>query len=503
MKLTFIFVEITPYRLPHYTYSIGALSAALKEAGHNTTLLHLVKPAKEEEIVRSISEEHPDIIGFTMTTNVFRHVKQIAVWLKKHFDLPIICGGVHPTLVPERVVSEEAIDMVCVGEGDKALVDLCNKMAAGEDITSIPNIWAKKDGELFRNPPRPLVENLDSLPFQDRQLFDYENLAESKNGVARVMASRGCPFNCTYCCNHQIKEVYENKGKYTRFRSVSNVLAEIEQLVKTYPFIEFLVFNDDILPVKIDWLSQFAEEYPKRIGLPFRCNCRPDLISEEVAHILHKAGCAKINLGVESGNEHIRNKVLNRKVTQSQIIDTFALCKKEEITTHAYNMVGLPFESPGSILDTIKLNAQIQPDIIARSIFYPYPKTKLYEICRKNEFLTQRELDTFVEGTILSQPTISGAQVNFAYQFFPVFVRSYKLCRKLPSPLSLLGERMLDWFFTSKIIPHGLLAASKKATKDMLFKLAYLLRQKRTARLYSFLMYLRTKKEGKMLVVED
>lgn len=503
MKFTFILSQITPSRLPHYNYAVGALSASLKEAGQKTSLLHYIKPVSEKELIKSILEESPDIVGFTAATNAFHHVKQMAMCLKRHFDFPIICGDVHPTLAPESSISEEGIDIICIGEGEGALIDLCNKMERGEDITSIPNLWVKRDGEVFKNPPRPLIENLDSLPFQDRSIFDYENLNESKNGVARVMVSRGCPYDCTYCCNSQIREVYENKGKYVRFNSVDRVLAEMEQMIKTYPFIEFLLFNDDILPLKMDWLRQFAEEYPERIGLPFRCNCRPDLLNEERVKLLRKAGCAKVNIGVESGNKYIRSKVLNRNITRNQMIDAFALCRKEGIATQAYNMVGLPFENPSSILDTIKLNAQIQPDMTQRSIFYPYPKTKLYDICHKNKFLTQKEFDTFFEGTILSQPTISEAQVNFAFQFFYLFLRSYILCQKLPPPLRTLGERTLDFFFTSNVIPHRLLAASKKAIMSMLYKFHAFLRQKRFAYLYSLLMFLRSKKEGRLRVIED
>lgn len=503
MKVAFILLELSPGQLRHFNFAIGALSASLKRAGHETSLLHYVSPMSAKEMAKSISAESPDIVAFTVATNVLRHLKEISHWLKQHFDIPIICGGVHATLAPESVISDSSIDIICVGEGDEAIVDLCNKMQSDEDITSIPNLWIKKDGELFRNSPRPLLENLDLLPFQDRQVFDYQNLAESKNRVAKVTASRGCPYNCTYCCNQAIRGIYRNRSKYTRFRSVDNVLTEVEKIIETFPFIEFLVFHDDILPLKLDWLRQFAGEYRKRIGLPFRCNYRPDLMSKEVAQLLRQAGCIKVNMAIEAGNEYIRNEVLNRRVNQSQIIEAFALCRKEGIATQSFNMVGLPFESPGSILETIKLNAQINPDIIWRSIFYPYPKTKLHEICEERGFITKREYDTFTEGTILSQPTVSETQVNFAYHFFYLLAESYIALAKLPSPLRTFGERTLDSFFTSRIVPHSLLVALKKAAMYLLYKLAYYLRHKRSARLYSLLMALRAKKESRLRIVED
>ncbi len=442
------------------------------------------------------------MVGFSTVTNVFRHVRKMAITLKRHFNFPIICGGVHPTLNAEDTICEEGIDMVCIGEGDEALVELCNKMERGEDITAIPNIWVKVGEKVFRNPPRPLIENLDVLPFEDRAAFNYEKLVESKNHAAKIMASRGCPYNCTYCCNRQIRGVYKNKGRYVRFKSVDRLLSEIEQIIRSYPFIEYLLFHDDILPLRMDWFRQFSEEYRDRIGLPFRCNCRPDLMNQEVARLLYHAGCVKVNFGVESGNEYMRNQVLNRKITRNQIVNAFALCRREGIATQSYNIVGLPFEEPDSILDTIKLNAQIRPDMIMRFFFYPYPKTELYETCRRAGFLTEKEFDTFHEGTILSQPTVSQSQVRFAYQFFHEFVKSYMLCERLPRPLQMLGGRILHFLLCSKLVPHSLLAASKEATINILLKVLSLVRGN-VPLLYSLGMSWRSKLQGRLRVLED
>jgi radical SAM superfamily enzyme YgiQ (UPF0313 family) len=488
--------------MAHYHGAIGSLSAALKEAGHKTSLLHFVRPVDEKELIQSISEQAPDMAGFSTVTNAFRHVRKMAVTLKRHFNFPIICGGVHPTLDPEGTICQEGIDMVCIGEGEEALVELCNKVDKGEDITAIPNLWVKVGKKVFRNPPRPLIENLDVLPFGDRAVFDYEKLEESKNRAAHIIASRGCPYSCTYCCNHQIREVYRNKGRYVRFKSVNRLLSEIEQMIRSYPFIEFLSFRDDIFSLRLDWLGRFAEEYKDRIGLPFRCNCRPDLVSAELIQLLRKAGCVKVNFGVESGNEHVRNQVLNRNITRNQIINAFALCQSQGIATQSFNMVGLPFEDAHSILDTIKLNAQIRPDIIMRYFFYPYPKTELYQTCRRGGFLTDREFDTPNERSTLSQPTVSESQVNFAYQFFDEFVKLYMLCERLPRPLQILGERTLHFLFCNKMVPHSLLAASKEATISIVLKVLSLMREN-TPLLYSLVMSWRSKLQGRLRVMED
>lgn len=502
MKFAFIYPEVAPGQRAHYHSAIGSLSAALKEAGHKTSLLHFVKPVDEKELIQSISEQAPDMIGFSTVTNVFRHVKKMAITLKRHFNFPIVCGGVHPTLDPEGTILEGGIDMVCIGEGEETLVELCNKIERDEDITAIPNLWVKVGEKVFKNPPRPLIEDLDVLPFEDRAVFDYEKLEESKNHTAKIMASRGCPYSCTYCCNRQIRGVYKNKGRYVRFRSVDRLLSEIEHIIRSYPFIEFLIFHDDILPLRLDWFRHFAEEYKDRIGLPFRCNCRPDLMSAECVQLLRKAGCVKVCFGVESGSEYVRTKILNRNITRDQIIDAFALCRQEGIATQSYNMVGMPFEDAHSILDTIKLNAQIRPDMIMRTFFYPYPKTELYETCRRAGFLTEREFNTFNEGTTLSQPTVSQSQVNFAYQFFHEFVKLYMLCGRLPRPLQILGGRTLHFLLCSKLVPHSPLASLKAATIGVLLKVLSLMRENAPP-LYSLVQSWRSKLHGRLRVLED
>jgi len=211
LKFTFVLPDITRIRSAHCNFAIGAPSVVLKEAGQKTSLLHYVKPVKEKHPVKSVLEESPNIVGFTATTNMFGDVNRMAISLKRHFDFPLICGGVHPTLAPKSSINTNGIDMICVGEAKGALSDLCYRMEIGTDITSIPNVWIGKDGKVFSDPPRALVENLDSLPFQDQDIFDYENLAESINRPAKVMASWGCPHNCTYCCNFQIKEIYRKE----------------------------------------------------------------------------------------------------------------------------------------------------------------------------------------------------------------------------------------------------------------------------------------------------
>ncbi|MCK4823025.1 radical SAM protein, partial [bacterium] len=263
------------------------------------------------------------------------------------------------------------------------------------------------------------IQDLDELPFPDRTIYDYASLEDAKLNRAVFMASRGCPYNCSYCCNHKLKEI--STGQYVRFRSVDNIIKEI-QLVTGEHQVKSVTFHDDTLTLKKEWLREFSEKYRQKINLPFICNSRANLLDKEIISLLKNAGCQGISMGIESGNDYIRQTVLNRNINEQQIVNSFGLCKEYNIPAASYNMVGLPFEDLEKILDTIKLNAQIRPTSMQVSIFFPYPGTNIYDVCSKNNFLSDIEVDSYFERTILLQPSISGKQVEFAFRSFKLTV---------------------------------------------------------------------------------
>lgn len=470
MKLTFIYNDISLDQRPRYNFAIGNLSACLKEAGHLVSLLHYTRPVDPRVVVDDVENESPDLLGFTSTTNTYRHDKAMAEAIRRRLDLPIVCGGIHPTLAPAETLGAGAFDMVCVGEGDHALPELCDGIEHGR--LEIPNIWRRADGRILRTPVRPPIEDLDALPFMDRDVFDYERLEESRRGYARVMISRGCPFSCTYCCNHSVKAIYKGMGRYVRVQSVSRAMEEIEDLLGSYPFIKYLIFYDSNFPLEVRWLSAFSVEYRRRIGVPFSCNCRPDLMNSEVARLLAEAGCHKVRFGVESGSEELRGKVLGRSITRRQISHAFELCRERGLSTHSSNIIGIPFETPATALDTIRLNAEIDPDQVWRATFYPYPGTELFDLCKRHNLLTDRVYDTYFEGTVLAQGSISEGQVNFLFQFYSLLVLWYKLLGKLPPPLRVLGDSATERVVSSDWFPHGLLARLKRAAMKKMLEIA-------------------------------
>jgi len=466
MHITFIYPEISTEVNSRgaYHFGIGYLVASLKKAGHRVSLLHLTKALEKNDFLFMLSQKEPDgLIAVSSTTNDFHYVREISKWIKEKYDLPIICGGVHPTITPETTISCRHIDMICIGEGEAALVELCDNIDRGKEIFSIKNLWIKKNGEIIKNPVRPLLEDLDNLPYPDRALFNYECLEEMGEKRLTIMASRGCPYSCSYCCNHIIREKYPNKKNYVRFRSVKNVVTEIENGLSNYPDIERVVFHDDILFLNRRWFEEFVVVYKKKIALPFICNSRVNLITREVVHKLKEAGCIQVGMGIESGNEVIRNKVLNRNISQEQIISAFKECKNVRLRTYAFNMVGLPMERKEAVLETIKLNARIRPSKIQTSIFYPYPFTRLYNLCIEKGYLNEgKAVDNYFKATILQLDSMSRDEIVFFRIYFTVLVGIYRAIFLLPHSIQNPLEHFLDRLLRSPFVPRNLLITIKQ-----------------------------------------
>ena len=408
---------------------LAHLSACLKQANHKTKLLHLTKELPVKELIKLIKDANPDLICYTAFSNQFHYIQKIAPLIREEIKIPTVCGGIHATVDPENTIKVEGIDFVCIGEGEKCLVELANKLEKKKDVSQIKSIWVKKDNKIIKNEVNDLISDLDSLPFPDRDLFDFRNLSGTKLGKLNVLATRGCPYQCGYCSNHQLQKIYKNKGKYVRFRSVDKVIKEIQEVKEKYPEMNHLEFLDDCFCLNKSWLKDFLQKYKKeKIKLPMIVNTRVDLLDEDSIKELKSAGMRELCLGVETGNEEIRKKILNKHISDGQIIKAFKLCKKYSFETRGYVMLGIPFETINNALETVKFCAKIQPTYLHVSIFQPYPNTALYNLCLKNGFI-KKDIDfkTYFDGvTVLNQDSISKDETVFAFTYFRIFVKLYE-----------------------------------------------------------------------------
>jgi len=411
MKILFVYPNIVGNET--ISQGIASLSAYLKREGHETYLMDYTFGGTPNDCVEKVRNLQPNIIEFSVLSGSFSFCLRVARELKSNFDIPIIFGGIHPTVAPEECIAHKDVDMICLGEGELALTELLNRMDRGDQILDVKNFWIKDKDKVITNSLRPLIEDLDKLPNIDRRLFSFEKYCEVKAGGIDMMVSRGCLFACTYCVNPSLNELY--KGNYRRIRhhSVDYVLDEIADLVGSYP-VKSLTFNDDIFPPDKAWLREFAEKYTKIIGIPFSCGTRVELVTPEICALLKQANCKGIAMGIESGSEKIRKEVLNRLMTNDQIIRAFATAKEAGLAVSSFNMVGIPTETTNEVRETIELNRQIRPNMVAVSTFTPYPGTQLRESCQQKGWIKDGDIpSTYIPKSIMNYPYVSTREISW------------------------------------------------------------------------------------------
>ena len=440
MKVLFIYSNIGTMNVKHYPFPIGVLSAIIKGNGHQAEMIYLQDEVPEKELLADIGSIDPDLIAFTVVTHQWETVKRYVRMIRTVFQAPIICGGPHPTYLPETVIAEPGINMVCVGEGDLAIVDLLQRMETGGDLSSIPNIWAKNEnGDVFRNEIRPLVKDLDGLPFPDRQIVPFQEIIDSCNTEPVFMASRGCPYNCTFCSNSAIKKLYAGKGVWVRKRSPQNVIDEIGELRSRYRF-ETANFYDECFGYDRKWLRSFCELYKREFGYPFGCFIRAETMDRDGFKMLRKAGLSLIYLGIESGNETLRRKVMNRQVSDDRIIQACRDAQAEGIQVWTYNIVGIPGETVDTIKEAMELNRLINPNFVSVSIFQPLPGTQLYEECIQHNYITRTMGHSFYEDSALDLPTIKHADLISGFKAFQKLSEDIRLAHEIKGEKIFLAD---------------------------------------------------------------
>lgn len=413
MKVLFIWTDAgTRLRPTSIHVGVAYLSATLKAAGHQTSLLRLYDFFPKDEFFRALdSHGKPGLLAISTMTSQFGYCTQLATWAKEKWpDVPIVFGGHHPTLAPEEVIAVPAIDMLCRGEGEDAMLELVQALEAGKDISSIRNFWVKKNGHIIKNEIRPLDRDLDEMPFMDLDIFHMEDLFKGSRMDVHFMAGRGCPYHCSYCCNPSVNRLYKGKGRVVRIRSVERVLEELKYHIRKHPRIEYVTFADETLTLRKKWVVEFFPRYKKEIGLPFSASVRVTTLDEDVIRVMADAGCDLMRVGIESGSEWLRANVMRRRMSNEQIMKAFDLIEKYGIRAGAFAMLGLPRETPEMVEETIAVLKRCRPNDLQFTVFYPLPDTELYEECKREGFLTSERAMSYFEPQ-LNLPTITREQI--------------------------------------------------------------------------------------------
>ncbi|MBU4386534.1 MAG: B12-binding domain-containing radical SAM protein [Actinobacteria bacterium] len=364
-------------------FGISYISSVLRKEGHET---RLAVPTREsdEVVVEHIREFNPGLICFTSVYSVIDFISELASRVKRrHPDLFLLIGGAHATLRPDECI-ESAFDAVCLGEGEYPTLELVEQLESGQPPGGIPNLYIRRGAQIERNEPRPFMEDIDGLPFPDREMW----VPWLANPLSRpsILAGRGCPFQCTYCCNHALGRVAE--GRYVRLRSPQNIVNEFQEIKRLLPLLVEAYLEIETLGANRKWALELCSALERMnaefdVPIAFGANLRvtPNTDYEELFSALARSNFRFVNIGLESGSERIRRDVLVRNYSNEDIIDAVRTARKHGLEVGIYNLIGIPGETRKDYRETIRLNRVCQPDWFLLSVFFPYPGTRLYDTC--------------------------------------------------------------------------------------------------------------------------
>ncbi len=378
MKILFVMRDMQMFERA----GIMTLSAMLKQGGHETDLIQ----TDFEDIDKKMQEYKPEILAYSITTGEHNHMTEINKELKKKYRFVSVFGGPHPTFSPE-MIEKEGVDVVCVGEGEYAFLELANALRDKKPVDNIKNLWIKRKGKIIKNNVRPLIQNLDELPFLDLEIMYEHNQKLKEHGEKRMLISRGCPYRCTYCANHKFADLYGmDWGKVRRY-SVDRIIREAIRLKDNY-LVEFIRFTDDtFVACSKEWLDEFAKRWKNEINTPFLCNVRANLVTPYLVKKLKEAGCYSVFMAIEAADEEVRNKLLRRNMSEEDIARAYKLLKEQKIKIGYYNLLGLPVKnSLEKDFKTLKMNIKYKPTMAWSSIFTPYPHTELADYSIKHGY---------------------------------------------------------------------------------------------------------------------
>lgn len=364
-----------------------------------------------------------ELIGISVMTHYFDRARQITAYLKKTLNVPVIWGGIHPTVRPEE--SLEYADIVMVGEGEEAFLELVETMAAGQDIQHIQNIWLKQGEQIIRNPLRPLIQDLDRLPFFDFGLDENylycnrekrikpidkdllkQNLPQEPAPMGtfsdsfrrtisyKTMTSRGCPHHCAYCAERTLALMYRGE-RYLRFRSPEHVMAELRWVKKEMPFVESVyLFDDTFLARPLKDIQHFCGLYKKEIGLPFNVQASPTTTTVEKMEALVDAGLIFAEMGIQSVSQ-TGMTVYRREIKPEKILETARILHRyyPRIYPPCYHVIlDNPWETSADVAKTLDLLLQLpRPFWLMRSSLILFPGTELFDRAVREGLIRSKE----------------------------------------------------------------------------------------------------------------
>lgn len=426
------------------------LGAALE-----TDTTHLYNYHTFEEIddllISKLKSFAPDLVAGSIVEDNYRYCHRL-LKLIKNFDpkIPTIVGGSTPSIAASTVIENPYIDYLIKGEAEIPLSEFCSLMEKNEDVTLTKSLYYKKNGEVHHNELAELA-NMEELPFLDLSFWDDAHFIKAYDGKlyrqGNIEMSRGCPQKCTYCINETWRnEFFETGSKLIRKKSVKRMIDEAKMLKEKHNLTMFAFADDNFLALTRVRMTEFRDLWKEEIGLPFWLNTTLESVSDWRLEALAECGCAGIGIGLESGNEWLRNEVLKRNTKNGNeiLVETFELIKKYGIRSTANSMIGFPGETKADMFETVKLMKRIKPASYDITFVAPYIGTPIHELAVKRGLIDVDDRPGFLNmdlnigyrrGAVMRNPYVSEEDANHIVDNFYNYVTG-----RLPIPEEFMGE---------------------------------------------------------------
>ena len=438
-----------PFLPIHVPVGIGCLLSVVEREGIKPMF---IDEQVEDNVLGLVAEyvkkmEKPYIFGFSVFTIAFKRAIHLSKELKRIYpDSVIIFGSIHPTAMPEEVLSYNHVDIVLKGEGEKSLIELYKCIKEGKDFTHIDNLSYRVNDKVVHNSISPGMENLDSLPS-----FPYHLFNPKKYDMGFILSSRGCPHRCIFCSNR-----VTTRKKY-RYRSAEFIIDDIDLLFHKYNMRHIIFIDDNFLVSKerIWTLLEKIRENGYHQKITFEFQSRGDNVNHEILKELYDSGFKSIFFGVETASEEVM-KIIKKGETVAQCTEAIKMAKEIGFHVSATFIYGLPGDTHKNRMDCIKLSEELGIDMVRYNNATPYPGTELYETARRENSLKVLGLydnflsvSTFIENPFKKIPftyvphgsTEADIRRDILFGYFKHYLNIRKLINIFAKP-----EQNVGWF---------------------------------------------------------
>lgn len=402
----------------YYPFWLAHAAGVLIETGHEAVLIDAI--ARGWDFARTIAELEkfdPELLVLETSTPTVKSDVRFVEEFKKSSSAKVVMVGTHASALPEEsLYLSEAIDFVARNEYDYTIPQLADVLENGGELKDMLGISYRKDKKIVHNPDRPLISDLDSLPFVSKVYKKFLDVRDYRYALARhpmiqIKSSRGCPSACTFCNVPQTFMAHR-----FRMRSAENFVNELEWIKENMPEIKEIFIEDDTFSVNKKRVVEICELIRERkLDIVWSANARAD-IPYEVLKEMKAAGCRMLIVGYESGNQGVLNNV-KKGITLRQAEKFTEDAKKVGVRIFGCFMIGLPGDTRETIEETLQFAKRLRPDMIQIEQAVPFPGTEFYSWCKENNYLITEDFDKWLDKNgqldcVVSYPLLSSEEIK-------------------------------------------------------------------------------------------